>query len=115
MTHTQYLSTDVKRSALPNVGDPATIHLYTDTLPAVVVKVNKKSIVVRRVEHDENDPTVRNPGEPFPAIMWPGILDRPIGEPERYSIVETDSGYRYRNGSISVTIGKSVKFTDYRY
>jgi hypothetical protein len=95
----------------PYVGMPATINLYSDTFAAVVVKVNAKSIKVARVETDGNPVRINSERELFPCVAEQGILDKIIGEPERYAKV----GERYRNGSISVTLGKSVKVTDYRY
>jgi hypothetical protein len=97
------------------VGQPATIHLYTDSLAAVVTKVNAKSIVVCRVENDESTKFVTNPNEPLPCIGYQGNTNKIIGKPERYSIIETSYGTKYRNGSISVTLGKSVSITDYRH
>ena len=102
----------------PEVGTPATIFLFSDTLPAVVTKVNPKSVVVRRVEVDESTKRrVNDEREPFPAWAWDGDVTKPVGEPERYSLVgETDTGDPiYRNGSIRLRLGRAVKFTDYRF
>lgn len=98
------------------VGTPATINLFSDTSAAVVVKVNKKSIVVRRVETSEAVRDENRDGE-LPVMVAQGIVDRPFGEPERYSLigVREDGTPRYANGSISITLGRSVKITDYRY
>lgn len=100
----------------PYVGMPATINLYTDRTPAVVVKVNAKSIVVRSVEYDESNPTrINNEGEPFPVLSYPGDVTKPVGTPERYSRIDTPTGPRYRNGSISLTLGQAVRLVDYRH
>jgi hypothetical protein len=100
----------------PTPGMPATIHLYNDTSAAVVVRVNAKSIVVARVATDETSRRrLNNPREPFPVWAEDGILTEITGEPQRYTRVETRSGPAYRNGSISVSLGRSVSITDYRY
>lgn len=102
----------VKRFVKIEVGMPATIHLYSDSVAAVVVKINAKSIVVRRVERDEDSKRrVNDEREPWPCFAWDGILDQPIGNPERYGVL--DNG-RITNGSISVTVGRSISRTDYR-
>lgn len=100
------------------VGTPATINLFSDTRPAVVVKVNPKSVVVRAVEVDEaSKRRVNDEREPYPCWAWDGDVTKPYGEPERYSLVgkREDGSPVYRNGSIGLTIGRSVKITDYRY
>jgi hypothetical protein len=100
------------------VGTPATILLYSDSVAAVVTKVNPKSVVVRRVEVDEaSKRRINDPAEPYPAWAWDGDVTKPYGEPERYSLVGTreDGSPIYRNGSIGLSVGRSVKFTDYRY
>lgn len=102
----------------PLVGEPATIHLFSDSVPAVVVKVNAKSVVVRRVEVDESTRRRFNDErEPYPAWAWDGDLSKPVGEPERYSLIgrRADGSPIYRNGSIGLSLGRSVKITDYRY
>lgn len=103
----------------PYVGQPATINLYTDTSAAVVVKINPKSILVARVATTEPVKDMSRDGADVPGVppvmVAQGILDQVIGEPQRYSRVETSDGPRYRNGSISVSLGRSVKITDYRY
>lgn len=116
-----YVSADENGSELinarPVVGAPATIHLYNDTMAAVVVRVNKKSITVARVATDRNTLTrINSEREPFPCLAEEGILTEVIGDPERYTMsVKRDGTLAYRNGSISVTLGKSVRITDYRY
>lgn len=102
----------------PQVGDPATIYLYSDAVPAVVTKVNAKSIVVRRVEPIEATRfRINDEVEPFPALRWDGDVTKPYGEPERFRLVGTrdDGSPAYRNGSISLRVGRAVKITDYRY
>jgi len=96
----------------PQVGMAATINLYTDTVAGVVTKVSAKSIVV---DHVETGPAERinNPAEPFPVIAEPGILGRPKGQEQRYRF-NVKRG-RYCNGSVSVTLGQSVRIVDYRY
>lgn len=105
-----------KPALAPAVGTGATIHLFSDSQAAVVVKVNAKSIVVRRVEVDAASRYVTNPGEPLPCIAKKGILDQPIGEPERFKLVRVlDDGMpQYANGSIRLGLGYSRKVTDYR-
>ncbi len=101
----------------PVKGMPATINLMNDTLPAVVLRVNAKSITVARVAVDEaSSRRINDEREPFPVVVADGILSEVIGTPERYSkIVRSDGTIAYRNGSISVTLGKSIRLTDYRY
>lgn len=96
----------------PYVGMPATITLVTDTRPAVVTKVNAKSVVVRTVPRIESTKTVRNPDEPLPCVEYQGDTANPHGEPERFAMV---SPGRYRNGSIGLILGRSVDVTDYRF
>lgn len=103
---------------VPAVGTAATIHLFSDTVPAVVVKVNAKSVVVRRVAVDEaSKRRINHEAEPFPAWAWNGDLSQPVGEPERYSLVgeREDGSPIYRNGSVGLSLGRAVKITDYRY
>ena len=95
------------------VGMPATVLLYTDTRPGVVVKVNPKSIVVAEVDHGperrENDER-----EPFPVLVADGILDKVLNEGTRY-MYKPGSSTGFANGSVRVVVGYSVKRTDYRY
>lgn len=101
----------------PAVGCPATIHLFSDSQAAVVVKVNAKSIVVQRVEVDEASKRQTNPGEPFPCWVWNGDTGKPVGEPERYKLVRVlDDGMpQYANGSIRLGLGYSHTKRDYRF
>lgn len=108
---------------VPEVGMPCSILLYTDTSPAVVIRVNKKSITVARVpakestrrhaDHCEcgNPETGCPKGNPWPLIIADGDLDGPRGEPERFRMVREG---RYRNGSIGLRLGKAVDYRDYR-
>lgn len=98
-------------AVVPVKGMPATINLYTNTVAAVVFRVNPKSIVVCRVEVDKDSRRrVNDEAEPYPCYAWNGIVDKMIGEPERYPLVNGS----YRRGSVSITLGRSVKITDYR-
>lgn len=101
----------------PYKGMPATIHLVSDSMAAVVVRVNAKSVTVARVATDETKRfRINAEAEPFPCYAEPGILTEVIGTPERYSRIEHGDGrVSYRNGSIGLTLGKSVRVTDYRY
>lgn len=97
----------------PYVGMPATIHLVSDALPAVVIRVNRKSVTVRRVATDESSrQRINDVAEPFPCWAWDGLTDQPIGEPERFPMIAPG---RYRNGSIGLSLGRAVKITDYRH
>jgi hypothetical protein len=98
----------------PYVGQPATIHLFSDSRAAVVTKVNKKSIIVAAVETGPETRDERRDG-PYPVMVAEGILDKIVGQPERFAIVETPRGTRYGAGSIRVSLGRSVSITDYRY
>lgn len=104
----------IETASAPYVGQPATIHLFSDSLAAVVVKVNKKSIVVRRVAVGPVE-SADIDGSGFPIESAEGIVNEPIGAPERFSIVQTSSGIRYGAGSIRVSLGRSIQFRDYRY
>lgn len=98
---------------VPVVGTPATINLYSDTQPAVVVKVNAKSIIVQTVPVIEGSrKRINHVDEPFPAYVEDGDVTQPLGERQRFAL--TPNG-RYGAGSITVTLGRSVKITDYRY
>lgn len=100
----------------PFVGQPATINLVSDSLAAVVVKVNKKSVLVRRVETTEATQDMSRDGADYlPVMVAEGILDRPLGAPERYSRIDTVEGPRFANGSMRVSLGTSREVTDYRY
>lgn len=103
----------------PTVGMPATIHLWSDSIAAVVVKVNKKSVVVCRVETTERVKDMSRDGATDPncppVLVAEGIIDRPIeGATERYSRIDTPQGPRFRNGSTGITLGYSRSVTDYR-
>lgn len=99
----------------PTVGMPATINLFTDRIAAVVVKVNAKSIVVCRVETGEQR-RINDVREPYPVLACDGKVDEPItGATERYKRIDTSEGPRFSNGSTSVTLGRSISLTDYRY
>ncbi len=103
----------------PYVGQPATIHLYTDSVAAVVTKVNPKSIIVCSVPVIEGSRRrVNDEAEPFPCWAEDGDVDAPAdkrGTPERFTIVQTERGTRYGVGSIRVTLGRSVSKVDHRY
>ena len=100
----------------PTVGMPATINLFSDTFAAVVVRVNRKSVTVARVKTDPaTSRRINDEREPYPCLVEDGILTAVIGEPQRYARVDTEHGPRFRNGSISVTLGRSVRITDYRH
>lgn len=101
----------------PTVGMPATVHLYSDSQAAVVVKVNPKSVLVARVATDVSSRRrLNSEREPFPCWAEDGILTEVVGVPERYMRREHEDGrVSYRNGSIGITLGKSVSVTDYRY
>jgi hypothetical protein len=112
----EYLGHCRGRLPEPFVGMPATINLYTDTRPAVVVKVNAKSIVLAAVAVDAATTRwINNEGEPYPCLAADGILTEVIGSPERYTRVDTPQGPRFRNGTVGVTLGRAVQITDYRY
>lgn len=102
----------------PRKGAPATIHLYTDTIAAVVTRVSNSTVWIRRVETGKrrtaNAAEVKAGG--LPVREEDGILDKPFGPEERYARHD-DTGYHGRRGrgQIVVTIGRSVGRTDYRY
>ena len=95
------------------VGMPATMRLYTDSVAMVVTRVLKASIECARVETDEANRTIRNPGEPFPCIQTPGMVDQVVGAAERFPYSKKLG--RYGKGSIGLTLGVSYSVTDYRY
>lgn len=98
----------------PVKGMPATIHLYSDTLAAVVVRVNRRSVSVARVATTEEPRRINAEGEPYPVMAYEGILDRVEGEPERYVRFDTPDGPVFRNGTVGLTLGRSVRIVDYR-
>ncbi len=96
----------------PFVGMPATIHYVTDTSAAVIVKVNPKSVIVRRVELIESTlRRVNDPREALPIVVTDGDVSKPIGQPNRYPLQANGS---YRDGSIGLELGKSYRLIDYR-
>lgn len=101
----------------PFVGQPATIHLWTDSHAAVVVKVSPRSILVARVETGESRPDLASDVGAWGArpVLAEGILDQITGTPERFRRIDSEDGPRYRKGSISVSLGYSRTRIDYRY
>ena len=100
----------------PVVGMPATIHFVSDSRAAVVTKVNKKSVVVQRVATGPDMQDMNRDGADYlPVMQAEGILDQIIGAPERYSRIDTADGPRFRNGSMGISLGRSISVTDYRY
>ncbi len=105
---------------VPVVGMPATINLYTDTQAAVVIRVNAKSVTVARVEIGEyvKNMLVDGANSPDcpPVMVAEGITDKIIGGGERFKRIEhSDGRVSYRNGSIGITLGRSISVRDYRY
>lgn len=100
----------------PYVGQPASIVLVTDTMAAVVTKINKKSVVVRRVEDGEYVRDTKRDGT-LPVMVADGDLGRVYGEPQRFPLVgyDRDGDPIYRSGSIGLRLGRSVSIRDYRY
>ncbi len=94
----------------PAVGDPATIVLVTDTIPAVITRVTPRTVVVREVEHEEPR-RVNHESEPFPVLQAQGILDKPFGNGERFSM--TTRGH-YMHGGVRLLLGTSLYRRDYR-
>lgn len=112
--HRQHLAQMAATQLAPYVGQPATINLWSDAQAAVVVKTSPKSILVQRVAIDEdNGRRINDPNEPLPCWAYEGMVDVPLQhcKPERY----TWRNNAYRNGSISVTLGRSVTVRDYRH
>jgi hypothetical protein len=98
----------------PYVGQPATIRLFNDTKAAVVVHVTPKTVIVSRVETGPTEPDMRCDVGAYGVrpVRAEGILDRIVpGTRERFTLRKNG---RYHNGSISLTLGHSVSFTDYR-
>lgn len=106
-------------TVLPAVGTPATIWLYSDAVAAVVTRVSAKSVTVQRVKTDpDSQKRINDDREPYPCFSWEGQVDEPIegSAPQRFRLVSVaeDGTPRYRNGSISLSLGRSVQVTDYR-
>jgi hypothetical protein len=107
-------------SPAPVVGTPATIQLFTDSVAAVVVKVNAKSVLVRRVAVGEYVQDMARDGAGVdgvpPVMVAEGILDQPHGEPERFSLIGLSREGKpvYRNGSVGLSLGYSRSVRDYR-
>lgn len=101
----------------PYVGQPATIHLWTDSHAAVVLKVSPKSILVARVATGERFlDLASDPGAyGVRPVLAEGILDQITGANERFRRIDSEDGPRYRKGSISVSLGYSRTRIDYRY
>lgn len=96
----------------PYVGMGCSITYVTDTRPAVVVKVNKKSVTVRAVEltgKREQDMRVDGAGDPNcpPVIVEQGDPTKPFGEPQRFERIGEG---RYKG----LVLGTCVRRTDYR-
>ncbi len=115
-THT---GTDVEiDQTAPYVGQPATIHYYTDSRAAVVSRVTAKTITLTRVETGPSAPDTRcDPGAygALPARAE-GIVDQPI---EGTDVRFTFRHGKWRNGSLTgglrATLGHSVTWVDYRF
>lgn len=101
---------------VPLVGMPATIHLQNDSLAAVVVKVNAKSVLLDRVETGPRTQDMMRDGatspDCMPVMVAEGIISKPLGKPQRYQRLPNG---RIAQGSIGASLGKSVSITDYRY
>lgn len=103
----------------PYVGMPCSITLVTDTSPAVVTKVNKKSVTVRRVpvgpsrhvDYCQCATCTGTESGALPVTVADGLTDQPIGEPERFTRIREG---RYRNGTIGLRLGVSARLVDYR-
>lgn len=111
-------STDTRITEIEKVekGMPATIWLQNDSLPAVVVRVSKKSITLARVATVEGSQRrINDEREPYPCYAEDGDLTQVIGEPQRYAYTVGSDGGRFAQGSISVTVGRALRITDYRY
>lgn len=101
----------------PYVGQPATIHYYTDTRAAVVTRVTAKTITLARVETGPSSPDLRCDEGAYgvrPARSE-GILSRPIaGSDQRFTFRHG----KWRNGSLTgglrATLGHSTTWVDYR-
>lgn len=107
------ISDSVIRPTEVEVGSPATIHLYTDSVAAVVVKVTKTQVHVRRVETGEAV-TVEQRG-PWPVVEAEGILDRPTGPVEVYRVGKDGVLAGGGDRSIRLSLGRSISRTDYSY
>ena len=95
------------------VGDPATIHYYTDKRAAVVVKVNPKSVVLARVETGPETPDMACDAGAYGIrpLRSEGILTAPIaGTEERYMVRDG----KLTKGSMRATLGHSYSWVDWR-
>jgi hypothetical protein len=102
-------------AGVPYVGMPASVVYVTDSSAAVVIKVNAKSVVVAKVATGEAVKVDEING--WPVYDEPGLLDQPITPGERYKFAGINSsGQRvYANGTIRLSLGRSVDRTDYGY
>lgn len=107
------VSDTVIRETEVKVGTPATIHLYSDSVAAVVVKVTRTQVHVRRVETGE-ETTVQMKG-PWPVREAQGLLDQPVGEVEVYRVGKDGVLAGGGDRSIRLSLGHSVSRTDYSY
>jgi hypothetical protein len=94
-------------------GTGATIHLYTDSVAAVVVKATKTQVHVRRVETGE-ETTVEMRGD-FPVRESEGILDAPTGPVEVYRVGKDGRLAGGGDRSIRLSLGRSISRTDYSF
>lgn len=100
----------------PTAGLGATEHLYSDSNPYVITRVNDRGdrMWVRRVELDESTRDVRHEG--FPIHTTQGDLAKPKGPEEEIRLRKNGRWIRVGgDGSIRFTIGHSVEVRDYRY
>ena len=99
-------------------GTPATIGYYTDSRAAVVTKVTAKSVWVARVETTNTRHENENLAEgEMPVVLKDGILDKPLGPGERFTLYTDGDGKPYAtkgDKSIRVRFGHSVTRVDYK-
>lgn len=94
----------------PYVGMPCTVILYSDTVAAVVTKVNGSSVNVQYVRTEA--PVVTSHYGPFPRTTAQGITTEPYGETQRFTL---NKHGRFANGTIGLRLGTSSTYTDYSF
>jgi hypothetical protein len=104
-------------TATPKVGDPVSIHYWTDTRAAVVTRVTAKTITVACVETEDAAPDMRCDAGAYGLrpTRAAGILDKIIyGTEQRY----TFRANAWRNGSVRggtrLILGHSTTWIDWR-
>lgn len=97
-----------------NVGDPASVLMYSDRYACVVTRVTPKTITVAKVETENGRQDMACDEGAWGVRPWreDGILDRPIeGTEQRF---QRNKHGRYTRNGLTLILGSSVTWIDYR-